>query len=73
GAYTTINITVSAFELKSVLPVICHTISFFSLSLNKVINNLIEKADFDLKPIADCLKPIADCLKPTADCFKLTG
>ena len=53
GAYATIAIIVSSFELKSALLVICHTISFFFLSLNNVINNFIEYADFDLKPTAD--------------------
>ncbi|HQP62898.1 MAG TPA: hypothetical protein PK713_02450, partial [Candidatus Cloacimonas sp.] len=48
--YATIAMIVLVFELKSVLLVICHTISFFLLSLNKVINYLIENADFDLKP-----------------------
>ena len=57
GAYATIAIIVSPFELKSALLVIFHTILFFSLSLNNVINNFIEYADFDLKPTADSRPP----------------
>jgi len=45
------------------LLVICHTISFFLLSLNKVINYLIENADFDLKPTG--LQNVDFDLEPT--------
>ncbi|HPK59650.1 MAG TPA: hypothetical protein PK592_02005 [Candidatus Cloacimonas sp.] len=61
--YATIAMIVLVFELKSVLLVICHTISFFLLSLNKVINYLIENADFDLKPTG--LQNVDFDLEPT--------
>ena len=69
------SLFVLSFELKSALLVIFHTILFFFLSFKQVSINLIEQADFDLKPTTDRLftPPSLSLCRPAGTFFICTS